>query len=96
MSLIINTLLFTLFFSGVFNLGSVGGISKGNYIKTLLKKKFKNYKSFEMINYLSNRNKKIIAKRPFDMRMNSKKIIKKYKFKLPKTINEVNKIIKNF
>ncbi len=81
---------------GIFNLGSLGGISKGRYIKLFLKKKFGNYKNFEMINFTHNKNKKLIAKRPLDMRMNNKKIIQTYKFKLPKTIDEVEKIIKNF
>ena len=49
-----------------------------------------------MINFTHNKNKKLIAKRPLDMRMSNKKIIQTYKFKLPKTIDEVEKIIKNF
>ena len=81
---------------GIYNLGSIGGISKGNYIKKLLSIKFKDYKNFKMINYNKKSSKKIIAMRPLDMRLNCKKIIAKYKIKLPKTTFEVNKIIKNF
>ena len=81
---------------GIYNLGSVGGISKGNYIKKFLSVKFKDYKHFRLINYQGIRCKKMIALRPLDMRLNCKKIIKNYKIKLPKTIFEVNKIIKNF
>ncbi len=81
---------------GIYNLGSIGGISKGNYIKRFLSVKFKNYKHFKLINYQGKSSKKIIALRPLDMRLNCKKIITKYKIKLPKTAFEVNKIIKNF
>tara|TARA_B100000989_G_scaffold112589_1_gene82655 strand:+ start:5678 stop:6538 length:861 start_codon:yes stop_codon:yes gene_type:complete len=81
---------------GVYNLGSVGGVSKGNYIKKFLNIKFKNYRHFKMINYHKKSNKKLIALRPLDMRLNCKKIMAKYKIKLPKTTFEVNKIIKNF
>ena len=81
---------------GIYNLGSLGGISKGKYIKKFLTKNFKNYKNFEMISFVNKKNKKLIAKRPLDMRMNCKKIIVAYKMKLPKTRFEVNKIIKNY
>ncbi len=81
---------------GLYNLGSVGGISKGNYIKKFLKIKFKDYKHFKMTNYREKSNKKMIAFRPLDMRLNCKKIMTIYKIKLPKTTFEVNKIIKNF
>ena len=81
---------------GIYNLGSIGGISKGNYIKKFLSIKFKDYKNFKMINYHKKSSKEIIALRPLDMRLNCKKIIAKYKIKLPKTTFEVNKIIKNF
>ncbi len=81
---------------GIYNLGSVGGISKGNYIKKFLGTKFKDYKNFKLINYQEKSSKKLIALRPLDMRLNCKKIITKYKIKLPKTTFEVNKIIKGF
>ena len=81
---------------GIYNLGSVGGISKGNYIKKFLKIKFKGYRHFKMTNYHKKVNKKIIALRPLDMRLDCKKIMANYKIKLPKTTFEVNKIIKNF
>ncbi len=81
--------------NGTYNLGSVGGISKGDYILYFLKKKYPKYKKFELVNYQNSKNKKK-AKRPLDMRLNSSKIISKFKFKLPKTKFEVNKIIKNY
>ena len=49
-----------------------------------------------MTNYREKSNKKMIAFRPLDMRLNCKKIMTIYKIKLPKTTFEVNKIIKNF
>ena len=81
--------------SGTYNLGSIGGISKGDYILCFLKKKYPKYKKFELINYKNSENKKK-AKRPLDMRLNSSKIIFKFNFKLPKTEFEVNKIINNY
>ncbi len=81
--------------NGTYNLGSKGGISKGNYISYFLKKKYPHYKKFELINYKNSKNKKR-AKRPLDMRLNSSKIISTFSFKLPKTKIEVNKIINNY
>lgn len=49
-----------------------------------------------MENYSKKNSTKIIASRPLDMRLDCKKIMTKYKIKLPKTTFEVNKIIKNF
>lgn len=81
---------------GIYNLGSVGGISKAKYIKKFLNIKFKDYRYFKMENYSKKNSTKIIASRPLDMRLDCKKIMTKYKIKLPKTTFEVNKIIKNF
>ena len=80
---------------GVYNLGSTGGISKGEYIKEFLKKNYSKFDNFELIDYILPKNSKL-AIRPHDMRLNSKKFAKKYKIKLPNTIFEVNKIIKSF
>ena len=43
--------------NGTYNLGSKGGISKGNYISYFLKK-YPYYKKFELINYKNSKNKK--------------------------------------
>ena len=80
---------------GTYNLGSVGGISKGDYIKKFLTKNYPKFDDFELINYnLAKRPKSAI--RPNDMRLNSKKFATKYKIKLPNTNFEVKKIIKKF
>tara|TARA_B100000579_G_scaffold415106_1_gene409402 strand:+ start:6515 stop:7384 length:870 start_codon:yes stop_codon:yes gene_type:complete len=81
--------------SGTYNLGSIGGISKGQYIFKFLKENFPRYDKFELINYKKPLSKKK-AKRPLDMRLNCSKILKNYKLKLPNTKSEVNRIIKNF
>lgn len=80
---------------GVYNLGSKGGISKGEYIKKFLKKIYPKFNDFELVNYNVPKNSKL-AIRPKDMRLNSIKFAKKYKIKLPNTNFEVNKIIRNF
>ncbi len=79
---------------GIFNIGSIGSISKGEYIYKLIKNLFPNYKNFYNSNYIPIKSKKR-AIRPLDMTMNCDKIIKKHKIKLPITKNEINKIINN-
>ena len=81
--------------TGVYNLGSAGGISKGEYIKKFLMKTYPKFNNFELINYKIPKKSKL-AIRPHDMRLNSKKFVKKYKIKLPNTNFEVNKIINKF
>lgn len=80
--------------SGTYNLGSEGKISKGKYIQKFTQALFPNYKKFEYTKYMYVKSKKK-AIRPLDMTMSSKKLIKKLKIKLPKTNNEINKIIKS-
>ena len=80
---------------GVYNLGSTGGISKGEYVKRFLMKIYPKFNDFELINYKIPKKSKF-AIRPHDMRLNSKKFVKRYKIKLPNTNFEVNKIINNF
>ena len=81
--------------SGTYNLGSDGGISKGEYIKKFLIKNYPKFTNFELVNYNLPKNSKF-AIRPRDMRLNCALFNKKYKIKLPNTNFEVNKIIKNF
>lgn len=81
--------------NGVFNLGSVGGISKGHYILQFLNKNFPKYKKFKITNYKNLTDKKL-AKRSLDTRLNCSKLIKKYKLKLPNTKTEVNRIIDSY
>lgn len=82
-------------FKGTYNVGSTGGISKGEYIKKFLEKNYPKFKNFELIDYNLPKNYEF-AIRPYDMRLNSKKFTKKYKIKLPNTNFEVNKIINKF
>ena len=81
--------------NGIYNVGSVGGISKGHYILLFLRKNFPKYENFKLTNYKKLTNKKK-AKRSLDTRLNCSKLIKKYKLKLPNTKTEVNRIINNF
>ena len=81
--------------NGIYNLGSVGGVSKGQYISKFLNKNFPQFNKFELINYKKPTNKKK-ATRSLDMRMNCSKLINNHKFKLPNTSTEVNRIINNF
>ncbi len=80
---------------GTYNLGSIGGLSKGEYISNFLRKNYPKFKKFELINYNNSKNIKK-AKRPLDMRLNCSKLMRTYKLKLPNTKFEVNKIINNF
>ena len=63
---------------GTYNLGSTGGISKGEYIKRFLKKTYPKFKNFELINYYLPKNSKF-AIRPHDMSLIVKKLLKNIK-----------------
>ncbi len=81
--------------NGTYNLGSTGGISKGEYIFKFLKKNYPKYQNFQLIPYKKTINKNK-AVRSLDMRIDSSKLMKKHKLKLPNTKTEVNRIINNF
>ena len=77
--------------TGIYNLGSKDYFSKADYIHFIARKCKFNAKLINNINY----EQKNLAKRPFDMRMNSTKISKKLKLKLPTVKNEIIKMLKN-
>jgi len=77
--------------TGIYNLGSKDYISKAEYIHFIAKKYKFDIKLIDTINY----EKKNLAMRPLDMRMNSMKISKKLKLKLPTVKNEITKMLKN-
>ena len=75
---------------GLYNLGSKNGFSKFKFAKFFIeaiKSEFCNYK---VVSYSNNKN----VKRSLDMRMNSSKIERKIKLKLPTLKNEISKEIK--
>jgi dTDP-4-dehydrorhamnose reductase len=80
------------FKSGIFNLGSHGGLSKlkiGKFFINRLNKKFTNYKITKI-------NKIVKIKRPLNMMMNSDNFSKKFNIKLPKLNNELKSLIKEY
>lgn len=77
--------------TGIYNLGSKDYFSKAEYIQFIARKYKFDIKLINTINY----EQKNLAKRPFDMRLNSTKISKKLNLKLPTVKNEVIKMLKN-
>jgi dTDP-4-dehydrorhamnose reductase len=69
---------------GIFNLGSIGGISKSKFGEYVIK-----YLNKKTPYFLCNSQKIFKIKRPENMIMNSKKFIKNFNIKLPKTTNEI-------
>ena len=80
------------FKAGLFNFGSNGGISKYRLGMIFINKFNKNFKTYEIkkINEITK------VKRPKNMQMDSKKFTKVFKLKLPSTLGEINKILKDY
>ena len=76
---------------GVYNLGSNSGMSKYQFGKQFLKKMKIEYSNIVKSNSSDKKNR---APRPLNMQMNSNKIEKKLKIKLPKLIDEINNYVR--
>ena len=79
--------------TGIYNLGSRGGLSKAQFALDFAKKLKLNTKLIKIVKY---KRKFLTAKRPLDMRMNIDLFEKKFNTSLKNTNHELNLVIKQY
>ena len=79
--------------SGVFNVGSIGSISKANFAKEIAKGLKIKYSKAKVGIYSDLKNN---FKRPLDMSLNSNKYLKSFDLKLPLIEDTIKAVISDF